>query len=262
MRNGHAPILDYVDEVPLLFDVTDEASPDPETDGLIFALSIHAGLRVSEIAHLTLEAFQDGRGRMTDDIYIAVTKWRKDRTIFKHPEVQERLERYMWAYPGRQWIAASPRDGRQMTPEALGMHMKRRLEEMGFVGCTSHTGRATFITELARRCTEFGCSLWDVMKIAGHKHLSSTAKYLRRSERGRELVHALGRRDLSDKQFINRGREHHGRNGFNRNTRYTNPARILSHRQHEAWVAEQFLRSRIQPQWRSDGDGRAGRQYR
>lgn len=262
MRNGHAPILGYVDEVPLVFDVIDEVSPDPETDGLVFALSFHAGLRVSEIAHLTLEAFQDGRGRMTDDIYIAVTKWRTDRTIFKHPEVHERLERYMWAYPDRPWIAASPRDGSQMTPEALGMHMKRRLEEGGFIGCTSHTGRATFITELARRCGEFGCSLWDVMEIAGHKHLSSTAKYLRRSERGRELVNALGRGSGAHQSINNRGREHHGRNGTKRNTRYTNPARILSHRQHEAWVAEQFLRSRIQPQWGADCDRGAGRRHR
>ena len=53
MRHGPAPTLEF-DEVPLVFDLIEEVSPDPVTDGLVFNLSFRAGLRVSEIAHLTL----------------------------------------------------------------------------------------------------------------------------------------------------------------------------------------------------------------
>jgi integrase/recombinase XerD len=260
MRHGPAPTLE-IHEVPLVFDLIEEASPDPVTDAMVFNLSFRAGLRVSEIAHLTLDAFFDPRGRPRDEIYLTITKWNKDRSIFTHPEVQEALDRFMWTYPGRQWVAASPRDGRQMRPSALAMHMKRRFEEFGFVGCTSHSGRATFITELARRANEFGCSLWDVKEIAGHKHLSSTAKYLRPSERGRELVQALGRCANHHNQFNSKGRDNHGFNPTRGNNRHANPASILRHRQHEAWVAEQFLRTRVQPQWRSERDRGAGRRY-
>ena len=244
MRNGPAPILDFY-EVGVLFDVIEEVSPEPAADSMIFNLSFRAGLRVSEIAHLTLDAFFDPRGRLTEDIHVTITKWRDERFVFKHPAVQDALDRHMWTYPDAPWLAVSPQHGGQMSPAALAMHMKRRLEEFGFVGCTSHSGRATFITELAQRHNEFGCSLWDVMKIAEHKHLSSTAKYLRRSEHGRELVEALGGRPTSN-SFNNRGREN---NGFKRNNRHQSPATILRHRQHEAWVAEQFLRSKVQSQW-------------
>lgn len=243
MRNGRAPTLEP-DEVQIFREVLEEVSPNPVVDGMIFSLSFRAGLRVSEIAHLTRHAFFDPRGRMTDDIHVTITKWNKSRDIFKHPELDEALERFLGEYPHLSWFAASPRDGRQMSPAALAMHMKRRLEECGFTGCTSHSGRATFITELARRANEFGCSLWDVKEIAGHKHLSSTAAYLRTSERGRELVHALGRASSHHHQINNRGRERHGFN-TNGNNRYARPAQILRHRQHEAWLAEQFIRARV-----------------
>lgn len=248
MRNGPALTIDG-DEVPLLFDVGEELSPNPTVDGMIFRLSFRAGLRVDEIAHLTNDAFLDPRGRLTGQIRISVTKGNRPRSIVAHPEILEFYERFAWENPDLHWFAASPRDRRQMRPSALCMHMKRRFEGFGFAGCTSHTGRATFITELARRHNEFGCSLWDVMEIAGHKHLSSTAKYLRTSENSSDLVLGLGSRAHRHHSTI-RGRE---TNDFTkRNNRYASPADILRHRQHEAWVAEQFLRSRVQPQWRAE----------
>lgn len=249
MRHGTAPILEY-DEVPLLFDLIEEVSPTPVIDSMVFNLSFRAGFRVSEIAHVTLDAFFDPRGRMTDEIYLTVTKWKKARSVFMHPEIEKALDRFMGTYEGLHYFAVSPRDGRQMRPSALAMHMKRRFEEFGFVGCTSHSGRATFITELARRANEFGCSLADVQRIAGHKHLSSTAKYLRHSERGRELVHALGRGPTHhshfNSHFNSKGRESHGFTANKRHNRHASPAQILRHRRHEVWMAEQFLRSPVQ----------------
>lgn len=260
MRHGSAPTLDF-DELELLSDVIEELSPDPVVDDMLFKLSSRAGLRVSEVAHLTLDAFFDPRGRMRDEIYVTVTKWNTSREIFMHPEIEDALDRFMSTYPGLRYFAVSPRDGRQMRPPALAMHMKRRFEDFGFVGCTSHSGRATFITELARRHNEFECSLWDVMKIAGHKHLSSTARYLRPSDRGRELVRALGRGPDHQSHTNHRGRENHGFKASRRNNRHTHPAQILRHRQHEAWLAEQFARSRVQPQWRSERDRGFARRY-
>ena len=130
MRHGPAPTLE-IDEVPLVFDLIEEVSPDPVTDAMIFNLSCRAGLRVSEIAHLTIDAFFDPRGRMRDEIHVTVTKWNKSRDIFAHPEIEQALDRYMSTYPGRPWFASSPRDGCQMRPSALAMHMKRRFEEFG-----------------------------------------------------------------------------------------------------------------------------------
>ena len=49
---------------------------------------------------------------------------------------------------------------------------------LGFVGCSSHSGRRTFITNAARRTSTVGGSLRDVQALAGHSSLSTTQRYI------------------------------------------------------------------------------------
>ena len=240
MANGPAPILEFGD-VPLLFERLEEASRHPVVDRVLMTLGHRGALRVSEIAGLTVDAVLDPRGRLRDEIRISVTKGHVGRTIDMHPEIRDAIERFFWTYPRTGWFAMSPRDGRQMTKAAVGQRIARLYEDLGFIGCTSHTGRATCITELATRCTEFGCSLWEVMQFAGHKHLSSTARYLRPSGRGRDLVHALGSRN----PFNPTRRREYGFESTSRNNRNARSERNLRHRQHEAWMADQFARTGV-----------------
>jgi integrase/recombinase XerD len=49
---------------------------------------------------------------------------------------------------------------------------------LGFIGCSSHSGRRTFITNAARRISMVGGSLRDVQALAGHSSLSTTQRYI------------------------------------------------------------------------------------
>jgi integrase/recombinase XerD len=49
---------------------------------------------------------------------------------------------------------------------------------VGFAGCSSHSGRRTFITTAARRISTVGGSLRDVQLLAGHSALSTTQRYI------------------------------------------------------------------------------------
>ena len=49
---------------------------------------------------------------------------------------------------------------------------------LGFEGCSSHSGRRTFITNAARRISTVGGSLRDVQALAGHAALSTTQRYI------------------------------------------------------------------------------------
>ena len=49
---------------------------------------------------------------------------------------------------------------------------------MGLIGCTSHSGRRTFITNAARKISSVGGSLRDVQMLAGHSSLSVTQRYI------------------------------------------------------------------------------------
>jgi integrase/recombinase XerD len=55
---------------------------------------------------------------------------------------------------------------------------QRWYRHLGFVGCSRHSGRRTFITNAARKISTVGGSLRDVQQLAGHANLRTTQRYI------------------------------------------------------------------------------------
>jgi integrase/recombinase XerC len=56
-------------------------------------------------------------------------------------------------------------------------------------GCSSHSGRRTFMTRAARKVSQVGGSLRDVQELAGHTSLAMTQRYIEGdTEAKRKLV--------------------------------------------------------------------------
>ena len=51
-------------------------------------------------------------------------------------------------------------------------------KDLNLIGCSSHSGRRTFITNCSKKITTVGGSLRDVQYVAGHSSLSSTQRYI------------------------------------------------------------------------------------
>jgi integrase/recombinase XerD len=52
------------------------------------------------------------------------------------------------------------------------------FQKLGFEGCSSHSGRRSFITVAARNVHRSGCSLGDVQLLAGHSSIGTTERYI------------------------------------------------------------------------------------
>src|ERR1700683_5548965 len=74
-------------------------------------------------------------------------------------------------------VIASERGGK-MTPLSIVIWFARVYEALGLDGCSSHSGRRTFVTRAARVVHKAGGSLRDVQLLAGHRSIQTTQRYI------------------------------------------------------------------------------------
>ena len=65
-------------------------------------------------------------------------------------------------------------------------------KRLGLIGCSSHSGRRTFITETSKKISLVGGSLRDIQMMVGHSSLQTTQRYIESdSESQRKVVDLL-----------------------------------------------------------------------
>jgi integrase/recombinase XerD len=68
--------------------------------------------------------------------------------------------------------------GERLTANSVAHWFKRLYANLGFDGCSSHSGRRSAITRWAKNVYRVSGSLRDVQKLAGHKNLATTQRYI------------------------------------------------------------------------------------
>lgn len=153
----------------------------PTRNRLIFLLSAKAGLRAKEIARLTWLMTNDSQGNVARKmcVFDSASKGRSGRMIPLSDEVRNALIEYreeVMAFAG-EFVICTER-ARRTSPQAIVNMFQRWYRHLGFYGCSSHSGRRTFITNAARKISTVGGSLRDVQMLAGHSNLRTTQRYI------------------------------------------------------------------------------------
>lgn len=165
----------------------------PARDKAMLLLSAKAGLRAAEIAGLTWSMLTTAEGKLSDHIALANTIAKKGsgRAIPLHPQLKAALAR-LGKKAGTQGYVIKSERGERLSPGSVVNWFKAFYRRLGLEGCTSHSGRRTFITMAARRISRAGGSIRDVQMLAGHRNLRHTQGYIETcSQAQRRLMNFL-----------------------------------------------------------------------
>jgi integrase/recombinase XerD len=155
-------------------------TPHPIRNQVLVLLSVKAGLRAGEIANLSWPMLLEPTGEigMSLELQDRVAKKGSGRVIPVHPDLHAalvKLARLSLALDGP--VIRSERGG-PMTPVSIVSWFGKAFRAVGLEGCSSHSGRRTFITRAARLVHRAGGSLRDVQLLAGHQSLLTTQRYI------------------------------------------------------------------------------------
>ncbi|MER9171208.1 site-specific integrase [Mesorhizobium australicum] len=148
-------------------------------DRVIILLSCKAGLRACEIAGLEWSMLLDPKGKIGNLVVIEdrIAKCQSGRRIPLHPSLKGALSLLREEEGGDGPVIRSRRGG-GMRANSIVNWFVDLYGELNFDGCSSHSGRRTFITTAARSAHRAGGCLRDVQLLAGHRSLSMTQSYI------------------------------------------------------------------------------------
>lgn len=151
----------------------------PARDQVMLLLSHKAGLRAAEIAGLTWPMLLEASGALAEHIALenSICKKGSGRSIPVHPDLRSALLRLRREAGSAGHVIASER-GKRMRATSVVNWFRELYAELALQGCSSHSGRRSFITYCARTLGQTGGSLRDVQLLAGHRDLVTTQKYI------------------------------------------------------------------------------------
>jgi integrase len=151
----------------------------PDRNRLIVLLSSKAGLRAGEIANLTWDMVLDPNGDVgcVVELRDRAAKKRSGRLIPIHRELADALQAVRAGQDISGPVIRSERN-KAMTAGSIVNWFAAAYQAIGLAGCSSHSGRRTFITRAARLVHKAGGSLRDVQLLAGHSSIQTTQRYI------------------------------------------------------------------------------------
>ena len=139
-----------------------------------------SGVRVGELASLRFKDVVDSEGNIRNEIRLLAenTKTNEARTVFVNEKLKKELAAYAAIYTPKnincKFFYSQKADSDGFTANTLTQFFHYLYKRSGVDGASSHSGRRTFITNLANK----GISVRVLASLAGHKSISTTQCYI------------------------------------------------------------------------------------
>lgn len=142
-------------------------------------LTYYAGLRVSEVANLKYTDVVAADSTIKHEFQLTAeqTKGGHARMVFVGEKLRKELAAYVKTLKRRDQqqlplFCTQKRDG--FSPNTLCQHFYWLYQRAGLEGASSHSGRRTFITNLAAK----GVGVRVLASLAGHRSIQTTMRYI------------------------------------------------------------------------------------
>jgi len=151
-----------------------------QRDVLILHMSFGCGLRACELAAMNVGDVRDSTGKAVAEFVLKPkqTKGKEHGRVFISTAVQRQIQLYLDTYAKRmkseQPLFPSQRKGGRLSANTMTQLLCRTFAEAGLTAATSHSGRRTFITNLANRAI----SIKVISTLARHSDVSVTSRYI------------------------------------------------------------------------------------
>ena len=141
-----------------------------------------SGMRVGEVASLRNSDVLDADGNIRNEIRLSAqqTKGNEARVVFVNERLRKELAQYTHLYstntnnPNAKFFYSQKANSDGFTANTLTQFFHYLYKRAGINGASSHSGRRTFITNLATK----GVGVRVLMSLAGHKNITTTQAYI------------------------------------------------------------------------------------
>ena len=155
-------------------------------DQTIFYFSVKSGLRAKEIAMLKWSMVMNSDGSVGDYLQLpnSSSKGKSGRIVPLNKDLKKNLislleqHRQLHGFEPQTFSILRTERSHSTSAQAIVNMFQRWYKLFGFVGCSSHSGRRTFITETSKKISTVGGSLRDIQMMVGHSSLQTTQRYI------------------------------------------------------------------------------------
>lgn len=165
-------------ELKRVLDYNTACERHSERNRTMILLTFYCGMRIGEVVSLRIADVINEQGEVLDEIKLAATqtKGNKARTVHVPERMQKELKSYiagLKSHAHTDFLFRTQKSKRFSSNSATQL-LQRIYERCGLAGATSHSGRRTFITELANK----GVSVRVLAELAGHSSIATTQRYI------------------------------------------------------------------------------------